>query len=192
MARNDTGARFTVSLVVGLLLIPLSAVAAYAIVSGTGSDDGEVAASTSTTAAGVSTTMAQEATVTVEPVSASAADLAQACGPDGLWLVQQEAAGSLTEVQQASLDALRRICDEAGAPLPGPPAPPPVVRTVTRVDASATTSTSMPHDDDEYGDDDHDDYEDDDYEDDDHDDDHDDDDHEDDDHDEDDDHEDDD
>jgi len=159
---------FTISLILGLLLIPLSAVAATALISNDdGETDGDDAAVVvvevpETT---VSTTEAPEAeTVFVtEPPTATRADLEAACGPEGLELVERELDGTITDLEQAALDSLRQICAEEGLELQGPPAPPPVVRTVKVVDTSITSTTgdTIPDDesvsdDDEQYDDDHD------------------------------------
>jgi hypothetical protein len=47
-----------------------------------------------------------------------AGDVAAACGDEGLKLVELEKDGSITDVQQAALDALRPICSDQGQPLP--------------------------------------------------------------------------
>jgi hypothetical protein len=44
--------------------------------------------------------------------------------------VDGEANGSITELQQSALDALREICAQQGMPLPGKPVPEPIVQTV--------------------------------------------------------------
>ena len=60
-----------------------------------------------------------EATTTTEAIQAADADmdLQTACLVDGQILVAAEAAGTITDVEQAALDALRDICDAAGMPL---------------------------------------------------------------------------
>ncbi len=173
---------FTISLILGLLLIPLSAVAATALMSNDGETDGDdvgaiVVEVPETTVATTEAAVAETVFVT-EPPTATRADLEAACGPEGLELVEREAEGTITDLEQAALDALRQICAGEGLELPGPPAPPPVVRTVKVVDSSSATPTgdtlpddeSVSDDDDQY-DDDHD--EDDDHDDEDEDDDHD-------------------
>jgi hypothetical protein len=47
-----------------------------------------------------------------------AGDVASACGNEGMKLVELEKDGSITDVQQAALDALRPICSDQGQPLP--------------------------------------------------------------------------
>lgn len=181
MARNDKGAGFAASLIIGLLLIPVSAVAAYAIVSGSSDTDSPAStvamttAETTSTAPAPTTTSAGE-TFVVEPVSATREDLERACGEDGFTLVAAEADGTISDVQQAALDALRQVCAESGMELPGPPMPEPVVRTVTIQASSQPSPTSSAptasggddgyYDDDhhEYEDDDHNEYEDDEHE----------------------------
>ncbi len=173
---------FTISLILGLLLIPLSAVAATALMSNDGETDGDdvgaiVVEVPETTVATTEAAVAETVFVT-EPPTATRADLEAACGPEGLELVERETEGTITDLEQAALDALRQICAGEGLELPGPPAPPPVVRTVKVVDSSSATPTgdtlpddeSVSDDDDQY-DDDHD--EDDDHDDEDEDDDHD-------------------
>ncbi len=156
---------FTISLILGLLLIPLSAVAATALMSNDGETDGDdvgaiVVEVPETTVATTEAAVAETVFVT-EPPTATRADLEAACGPEGLELVEREAEGTITDLEQAALDALRQICAGEGLELPGPPAPPPVVRTVKVVDSSSATPTgdtlpddeSVSDDDDQYDDD---------------------------------------
>ena len=144
---------FTISLIVGLLLIPLSGAAAAALIS---SDDEPSSASTDVAAVAVAapeptvttTEPAIEETVFVtEAPTATVADIEAACGPDGLELVEREAEGSITDLEQAALDALRQICADQGLDLAGPPAPPAVVRTVTVVESTSSTTAAPPGDD---------------------------------------------
>lgn len=78
------------------------------------------------------------------------ADLEAACGPLGQELVAAEASGDIDAVQQAALDALRPICEEAGSPLPPPPAAEPEVVYATAAAtgpwraAQTTNSTAAP------------------------------------------------
>lgn len=170
--------RYAPSFLIGLLLVPLSAVAAFALW-------GSQVSEAETTGVEVNAAkLAQVQTAVVrhaEPVAATTTtidpekDLRKACGKDGKKLVKAEANETITDLEQAALDALRPICAEADMELPGPPAPPPVVRTVTVSNDNGTTSTSVGPDDgyddhdDDYDDDYDDDHEDDDeYEDDDH------------------------
>ena len=143
--------RFTISLILGLLLIPISAVAAVALISqeedpaATQEETIEVASPTpEATIEVVTTTIAapavSETMVVTESPTATSADLAIACGDEGMQLVEREADGSIDELGQAALDALRQICEEEGIPLPGPPEPAPVVRTVTVVAPSTSSS----------------------------------------------------
>jgi len=160
---------FTISLILGLLLIPLSAVAATALISSDGeseSDDaGVIVVEVPETTVPTTEAVEAETVFVTEPPTATRADLEAACGPEGLELVEREAAGTITDLEQAALDSLRQICAEEGLELAGPPAPPPVVRTVKVVDSSATapTTDTVPDDetvsgtDDQYEDDDHDD-----------------------------------
>ena len=169
---------FTISLILGLLLIPLSAVAATALISSDGEseadDAGVIVVEVPENTVPTTEVLEAETVFVTEPPTATSADLGAACGPEGLELVEREAEGTITDLEQAALDALRQICAGEGLELPGPPAPPPVVRTVSVVDSSssATTDDTLPDDqavfdDDDQYDDDH--YEDDDRDGDDHD-----------------------
>ncbi len=134
--------KFPTSLIAGVLLVPVSALAAVALAGGT--DTPAEDTTTTTVVAAVSTTVAETTTTTTTvaiPALSTADDLAAACGPEGLQLVDKEAAEAITPLEQAALDALRAICDSEGMPLPGPPAPPPVVKTVTKSVPPATTTT---------------------------------------------------
>ena len=181
---------FTLSLILGLLLIPLSAVAAAAVISSDGDPGVEAVEPVVAAAEAVDTTVATTMPEAVETVIVTEAptftrqDLEAACGDQGWELVEREIEGTIGELGQAALDSLRQICAEEGLDLPGPPAPPAVVRTVSVVDSSdsgsTTTVTSTTMADDSGTSVDHDDDYDDDYDDDEHDDDeHDDDEHED-------------
>jgi len=123
------------SVALGTLLIPLTAFAASVMVG-----DG--------TAADPATTVTSTIVETkVGPVftsqTATAADLVAACGEAGLDLVDSEAEGSITDIQQAALDALREICAQQGMPLPGKPVPEPIVETVV-ANAASGPSVSPP------------------------------------------------
>ena len=134
-AKKTGGSRFSTSLVVGMLLVPLSAVAAVALVNPDASAEPEevaVAVVTETT-----TTMAAEEIII--PEIASGDDLELACGEQGLALVIKEADATISPLEQAALDSLRAICVAEGMELPGPPAPEAVVQTVTVVAAPAAT-----------------------------------------------------
>ena len=172
--KNGLGPRtMVVGLVVGVFSIPALVYAATMFLGPT-----DTAATDTTVAAAapvVVTTTIPETTTTAAPTTtvpiATQADLERACGEDGLTLVAAEAEGTITELEQAALDALRPICEDAGLALPGPAAPDPVV-VVETVTAPATgsggsTTTTVASSgsgyDDDHGDDDHDDeYEDDD------------------------------
>jgi hypothetical protein len=132
-----------ISLATGAVLIPLAAYGASSLVNATSGPE-PAAPSTVTTAA-----------VTAAPVGP--ADIDIACGDEGLQLVAAEADGSISDVQQAALDALRGICADQGRPLPGPTALAPTATTPT-TDAVPSTSvgTSPDSDDDDHDrDDDH-------------------------------------
>jgi hypothetical protein len=163
MAGEGAKGSLSVSMIVGLLVVPLTAAAAMWL--GDPAEGGSDASGTTTPSneieAATSTTVGQEAS-----------DLQVACGAEGMQLVALEQDGSITDVQQAALDALRDLCDQQGLPLPAAPAAEPVVQTVVQQAAPsapappATTATTLDddddRDDDEWDDDDWDDDRDDD------------------------------
>lgn len=159
MSDRRTPAKKTLSLsvILGTLLVPLSAVAAL-VLTDTADTVGESGSET-TTSISVPTTQPRAAVET----NSLDDDLAEACGPAGMELVNLEKQGSLTDIQQAALDALREVCDQEAMPLPAGPTPEPIVETVFVSDGpDATTIPTSPAyeetDDDgyEYEDDDHD------------------------------------
>jgi hypothetical protein len=133
----------SLSVILGTLLVPLSAYAASALF-----DAGDVAESAITAESSPSGATAVTGPPTV------AADLGKACGEAGLAMVATESAGTISELQQAALDALRGICAEQGIPLPAPE-PEPVVTSVTQPPPSPPASASEPvvvaSDDDDHG-----------------------------------------
>ena len=165
--KTTRSSTFTVSLILGLLLIPLSAVAAAALISngeGTDSEVAEIAVVAAAVPETVVTTAEPESVETVivtEAPTFTREDLESACGEQGWELVEREIDGTIGELEQAALDSLRQICADEGLELPGPPAPPAIVRTVSVVDPSSDSpTTTMPDDssdsssdDDEYDDD---------------------------------------
>jgi len=154
----------TLSMIVGTMLVPLTALAAIWLAD----PETEETPTPSVDLTSVSTATPQSTTAETTDI---AADLEAACGPEGLQLVSLEGSRAITDVQQAALDALREVCQQQGIPLPPKPAPEPIVQTVV-VPATATASpvpSSTPttygddHDDDEHEDE-HDDEDDDEYE----------------------------
>jgi len=146
----------SVSIIVGTLLVPLTALAAIWL-----TDPDQAAEETSDP-----TTTPLITTVTSPPITAAtidiAADLQTACGPEGMQLVSLEESASITKVQQAALDALREVCQQQGIPLPSKPVADPIVKTVVvpaTIAASpvpnSTPTTLYDHEfeDDEYEDD---------------------------------------
>ncbi|HSK07617.1 MAG TPA: hypothetical protein VK990_08875, partial [Acidimicrobiia bacterium] len=149
-------------MVLGLLLIPLSAYAASVLVI----DRAQTEPGTPPPAASPFSTSVTTTDFAIE--TATAADLAAACGETGMGMVAAEMDGSISDIQQAALDALREICAEQGMPLPGKPAPEPHTQTVVLADSqpagSADSGTEIGWEveydddlDDEWDDDDHDD-----------------------------------
>jgi hypothetical protein len=127
--------KLPVSVAIGTLLVPLSAVAAIWLTGPDEPADAAVVATTTTTS------------TTVASIDSAARDIQSACGPEGLELVFLESDNSITDVQQAALDSLREICDQVGRPLPPAPTPDPITKTVI-VDggspSTATPSTTAP------------------------------------------------
>ncbi len=88
----------------------------------------------------------------VDVAVAEDADLHQACQEDGPDLVAKEKAGTIDPLEQAALDALRPICDDAGMALaakPQPEAPVQVITVVEQPPATAVASGSSSRHDDE-------------------------------------------
>ncbi len=137
-AKPKSGSRFSTSLIIGLLLVPLSAVAAVALVNPDAAAESEEAVAAEFVAETTTTAAAEEIVI---PEIASADDLAAACGDEGWTLVAKEADATISPLEQAALDSLRAICLSEGLELPGPPAPEAVVQTVTVV-ASPPPATS--------------------------------------------------
>lgn len=123
----------SLSIIVGTLLVPLTALAAIWL---TDPDQGTEDTSAPSTAASVATATTQPTTAATNAI---AADLSTACGPEGMQLVSVEESESITDVQQAALDALREVCEQQGIPLPPKPAAKPMVQTVV---VPATTAAS--------------------------------------------------
>jgi hypothetical protein len=124
--RSPAGAKRSVSIsvLVGLVLVPVSAYAASVLVGDRTSAEPDTSIS-----APVATPVADFDTET-----ASAADLQAACGDAGLGMIAAEADGTIGDIEQAALDALREICAQQGMPLPGKTAPPPPAQTVVLTD----------------------------------------------------------
>ena len=129
----------SLSVMLGTLLVPLSAYAASSLVETSGVAESVIAPATSPVV---------EPSVTAIPSTGT--DLETACGEAGLAMVAAETAGTISQLQQAALDALRGICAEQGMPLPAPAvdlpvattvgepaAPPPAPATVQAVEESA-------------------------------------------------------
>ncbi|HLF43169.1 MAG TPA: hypothetical protein VJA46_06535 [Acidimicrobiia bacterium] len=131
------------SVALGTLLIPLTAFAASMMVR----NDPPVEPATSVT----STVVEPQVGAVFDTQTATAADLMAACGEAGLRLVATEADGSITDIQQAALDALREICAQEGLPLPGKPIPEPIVETVVVANASSGSSVAQSPNGDESG-----------------------------------------
>lgn len=145
------------SVIISALLVPLSAVAAFAL---TGNDT----ESKTDTAAGLAVTTAVVATTPIEMDLET--DLTNACGPSGTRLVEAETNGTITDIQLAALTALRDICRAQGLPLP-PGIEPPNGAALTVQNSNpppqppTTVSASRDDDHDDYEEDHHDDHDDD-------------------------------
>lgn len=140
--RRGSGSKRTVSIsvILGTLLVPLSAVAAMVLTDPSDPAPQSAPELTSTTQAATTSSAASEVAFDV-PV-ATQADLEMACGPAGMELVAFEVDGTITEIQQAALDALRAICEQEGTPLPGKPQPSPIVETVVVSSGTAPETTA--------------------------------------------------
>ena len=139
--------RLTGAIVAGLLIVPVTAIAALAIVGTVARPPGaqaaaEVAASTTSVP-----TLASGATTSTTPVAdeADPSDeeaLIEACTTDVAGLLAKERGGAITDVESAALDALREICAARGLPISGPPAPAPIVTVVESRPVSAAPASS--------------------------------------------------
>lgn len=151
MVGRFTKGSLSVSMIIGTLLIPLSALAALWL---TGPDDGDGAEATATTSSTTTAPALLDTTPELIETGVTRADLETACGPEGRQLVSLEEAGTISGVQQAALDALRDLCEQQGLSLPAKPAGEPIVQTVivpatpvTTTVAATTTPTFDDHDD---------------------------------------------
>jgi len=131
----------SLSVMLGTLLVPLSAFAASTLVDSSGPDESATSTESSLPASATA--------VTIDP---TAADLETACGEAGLAMVAAETAGAISDLQQAALDALRGICAEQGMPLQASQAPQPDVTAPTQPSApSSGQIVGASDDDDHYG-----------------------------------------
>jgi hypothetical protein len=121
---------FLVALVIGLVAAPALALVASGLLGGEAVADEPV---TTTAAAMEPVTTAPAATTTTATVPP--ADVETACTVEGWALVAGEAAGRLSDLQQAALDALRPICQAEGFSLAAAP---------VAAMAAPTTSTGAP------------------------------------------------
>jgi hypothetical protein len=153
MADTTKGRRFTASVVAGLILVPAAAAAAVFVVGHDLPAEAQVELAAPAESPPESAAVTGDSYV-IDPVTASAADLAAACGADGMHLVSLESEQLITQVQQAALDALRQLCAESGMALPAPPAPPPIVQTVTKTTETPEVDDTDEADDDSHEDDD--------------------------------------
>jgi hypothetical protein len=130
---------FLVALVIGLLAAPALALVASGLLGGEAVADEPP---TTTAAAAAPATAELEAATTTTP----AADLETACTVEGADLVAREAAGMLSELQQAALDSLRPICEAEGFSLEAAPAVE-IEASVAAVAAPSTTAATQVDDD---------------------------------------------
>ncbi|MBA2337825.1 MAG: hypothetical protein H0V96_08735 [Acidimicrobiia bacterium] len=144
MAQSSSRRNALIGLIGGVLVIPALALASSTIL-GTNTIEAEA------TAATVAPAAVEVPATTTTAVTATAGDIRRACGRDGATLVAAESDGSITDIQQAALDALRPICKREGRPLAGPPTPEPVVVTASPLVAGA--AASFEGDDDHHDDD---------------------------------------
>ena len=107
---------FLVALVIGLVAAPALALVASGLLGGQ-AKAGEPVTTSAAVAARVTDVPAATARL-LRPT-----DLEMACTTEGVDLVAGEAAGMLSDLQQAALDSLRPICEAEGFPLEPPPSP---------------------------------------------------------------------
>ena len=148
---------YLIALLIGALAVPLLALAANGLIEGNGSND--PTDETETTAAFAF--LSEPIEKVIGSQESEVDHLIVACGPDGQALVDKELDETIDPIEQAALDALRPICDEAGLALPEAPVAAPVVQQVVVVEQSAPVSSE----DDKKHEDEHEDHEDEDEED---------------------------
>lgn len=143
--RNRGAKTLSISVIVGTLLVPLSAAAAFWLVD-PGSDDDSAATAneTTTTTFMTSPESTYATTVALSQDGLKRGDLEEACGPAGMELVALEEDESITDVQQAALDALRDICEQEEMPLPERAQPEPIVQTVVVTERASSPPTTTP------------------------------------------------
>jgi len=139
---------FAPSFIIGLLLVPASAVAANLLITSTPVESAveryQPFQEHYWVDLNAQNAAAEELAAPTATPPVTDEDLALACGPEGLALVDKEAAEAISDLERAALAALRPICEEAGMPLPGQPEPPPIIQTVTVVQASAGGASTPP------------------------------------------------
>ncbi|MDF1595573.1 MAG: hypothetical protein P1T08_05695 [Acidimicrobiia bacterium] len=138
---------FLIALLIGALAVPLLALAANGLIEGNGSqdqaDEPEVASLSP-----LLTESIEKVVDTDRQVDEPTEDyLAAACGSDGMALVDKETDGSIDAIEQAALDALRPICDEAGLTLPDAAEVAPVVQKVVVVEQAPAPAPATSVDD---------------------------------------------
>jgi hypothetical protein len=132
--------RLALSVVLGMALVPMSAVGAVLVTQ----HSPEIQSETETPVAAATVTPPTIAQIVYSDVEATSDDLAYACGEGGQRLITAESEGTISELEQAALDALREICESQGTPLPGKEAPPPIVETRTVVVEAASPPPQAP------------------------------------------------
>jgi len=120
---------FLVALAIGLVAAPALALVASGLLGGQ-AKAGEPATAAAAAVAPVTDAPAAAATTT------SAADLVSACTSEGADLVARESAGTLSDLQQAALDALRPICEAEGFSLEAAP--------TAEIEAPVTAAAAFP------------------------------------------------
>jgi len=134
---------FLIALLIGALAVPLLALAANGLIEGNGSQDQADEPEVASLSPFLSESI-EKVVDTDKQVEEPTEDyLAAACGSDGLALVDKETDGSIDAIEQAALDALRPICDEAGLALPAAPEVAPVVQRVVVVEQVPAPATSV-------------------------------------------------
>ncbi len=105
---------------------------------------------------------ADQASLAIQDAISRDADLQRACAQDGPELAAKEAAGTITPLEQAALDALRPICADTDSPLPAAPSTdqPAEVVTIIETVSAAPASAHESEDESEHREDHEDDHED--------------------------------
>lgn len=132
------------SKLIALILSAAIGIPAVGAVASTTAHPATDADGTSSTTVPPTTSTSDASATAIEAAIHSDADLQAACTRDGKELAEKEAAGTITPLEQAALDALRPICADNDTPLPAAPQPEQPVQVVTIVEQAAPATTVQP------------------------------------------------